>query len=215
MPEKKTEIKRPRNPLCCHMKKNRSRSDKGIREDRQQDGTNVALSVAVKTQDGKIFIEGIDCQPVRNGTVWLIDYLKRMQPKVIVIDGANGQHILAEELKDCKIKGAVLPTVKEIIAANALFEQGIFSESVCHAGQASMTQAASNCEKRPRDRMILAMGRRQLLEDAKGYIDAGGIPEDEFDVFDAEYKAYIAMGGNSKVKKLCEEALKLPLISED
>ena len=70
-------------------------------------------------------------------------------------------------------------------------------------------------KKRPRDRMILAMGRRQLLEDAKGYIAAGGIPEDEFDVFDAEFKAYIAMGGNSKVKKLCEEALKLPLISEE
>ena len=60
-----------------------------------KDGTNVAMSVAVKTQEGKIFIEGIDCQPVRNGTGWIVDYLKRMQPKGIVIDGANGQQLLS------------------------------------------------------------------------------------------------------------------------
>ena len=113
-----------------------------------KDGSNAALSVAVKTQEGKIFIEGIDCQPVRNGTGWIIEYLKRMQPKGIVIDGANGQQLLSEELKERKIKGVVMPTVKEIIAANALFEQGIFSEKICHTNQPSMAQAASNCEKR-------------------------------------------------------------------
>lgn len=106
------------------------------------------MSVAVKTQEGKIFIEGIDCQPVRNGTGWIIEYLKRMQPKSIVIDGANGQQLLSEELKERKIKGVVMPTVKEIIAANALFEQGIFSETIYHTNQPSMAQAASNCEKR-------------------------------------------------------------------
>lgn len=113
-----------------------------------KDGTNVAMSVAVKTQEGKIFIEGIDCQPVRNGTAWIVDYLRKMQPKAIVIDGANGQQILADELKDCRVKGVILPTVKEIITANASFEQGVFSETICHANQPSMTQAASNCEKR-------------------------------------------------------------------
>lgn len=114
-----------------------------------KDGTNVAMSVAVKTQDGKIFIEGIDCQPIRNGTDWMLGYLKKMQPKTIVIDGAGSQQILADELKDCHIKGVVLPTVKEIVRANASFEQGIFSGIICHTNQPSMTQAASNCEKRP------------------------------------------------------------------
>ena len=31
------------------------------------DGTNTAMSVAVKTTDGKVFVEAIDCQSVRNG----------------------------------------------------------------------------------------------------------------------------------------------------
>lgn len=113
-----------------------------------KDGTNVAMSVAVKTQEGKIFIEGIDCRTVRDGTAWIIDYLKCLKAKTIVIDGANGQQLLAAELKDCRIKGVVLPTVKEIITANATFEQGVFAESICHNSQPSMVQAASNCEKR-------------------------------------------------------------------
>lgn len=70
-------------------------------------------------------------------------------------------------------------------------------------------------KKRPRDRMILAMGRRELLADAKRYVQIGGIPEDEYEVFKDEYDAYIAMYGNSKVKKWCEEASKLPIIYED
>src|SRR5690625_4913001 len=31
------------------------------------DGTNVAMSIAVKTEDDKIFVEAIDCQSLRNG----------------------------------------------------------------------------------------------------------------------------------------------------
>ncbi len=69
-------------------------------------------------------------------------------------------------------------------------------------------------KKRPCDRMILAMGRRELLADAKRYVQAGGIPDDEYEVFRGEYDAYIAMHGNSRVKKWCEEALKLPIIYE-
>lgn len=112
------------------------------------DGTNVALSVAVKTTDGRIFVECIDCQPVRNGNAWILDYLEHMKPSKIVIDGANGQSILVDELKEAKIKGAVLPTVKEIISANSTFESALFAKTLCHMKQPSVKQAASNCEKR-------------------------------------------------------------------
>ena len=42
----------------------------------------------------------------------------------------------------------MLPTVKEIIAANASFEQGLFNQNIKHMGQPSLVQAVSNCEKR-------------------------------------------------------------------
>ena len=58
------------------------------------------------------------------------------------------QQLLADAMKAARIKAPVLPTVKQIITANAAFEQAVFARSLCHAGQPGLTQAASNCEKR-------------------------------------------------------------------
>lgn len=38
------------------------------------DGANVALSVGVKTEDDKVFVETIDCQSIRNGNGWIIHF---------------------------------------------------------------------------------------------------------------------------------------------
>lgn len=113
-----------------------------------KDGTNVSMSVAVKTKDGKIFTECLDCRPVRDGMDWMIAYLKKMDYAKVVIDGASGQTVMENLMREYGLKKAVYPTVKEIVQANALFEQALYNQSICHAGQPSMTQAASNCEKR-------------------------------------------------------------------
>lgn len=112
------------------------------------DGLNVAMSVAVKTADERIFIETIDCQSVRNGNTWIVNFLKQANVSQVVIDGANGQKILESELKDFKIKNIVLPTVKEVVVANATWEQGIYQKTICHNNQPSLTKVVTNCEKR-------------------------------------------------------------------
>lgn len=112
------------------------------------DGTNVALSIAVKTKD-RIFVEVVDCQTVRNGTAWIISFLKSADIQTVVIDGASGQNILADEMKEARLKlTTVLPTVKEVIVANAMFEKAVFQESLCHMGQPSLTQVVTNSDKR-------------------------------------------------------------------
>lgn len=113
-----------------------------------QDGRNAALSIAVKTVEDDVFIESIDCQSVKNGDDWLIDFMKHAKPELIVIDGASRQSILQEELRAAKIKNICLPTVKEIINANSLWEQAIYEKTISHMDQASLTQVATNCEKR-------------------------------------------------------------------
>lgn len=113
-----------------------------------QDGTNVALSVAVRTEDKRVFVETVDCQSVRNGNHWIISFLKQADIAQIVIDGASGQKILNDELKDFHIKNTILPTVKEIIVANSMWEQAIYQQTLCHAGQPSLTKVATNCDKR-------------------------------------------------------------------
>lgn len=113
-----------------------------------QDGTNVALSIAVKTDYGNIFVEAVDCQSVRNGNDWIVSFLKKANVAQIVIDGASGQKVLDDELREYRIKNVVLPTVKEIIVANALWEQGIYQKTICHSGQPSLSKVVTNCDKR-------------------------------------------------------------------
>lgn len=112
------------------------------------DGKHVALSIAVKTKDGKIFVETVDCREVKAGNLWMLQFMANPSVKKVVVDGANGQQLLADEMKEYKLKAPVLPTVKEIILANTSFEQGIFQANIAHMGQPSVEQIVGNCEKR-------------------------------------------------------------------
>jgi len=112
------------------------------------DGVNVAMSIAVKTVDDNIFVEAIDCQSVRNGNAWIISFLKEADVQEVVVDGASGQNLLAQEMKDAGLKKPILPTVKEIIIANSTFEQALFQQTIRHREQPSLSQVVTNCEKR-------------------------------------------------------------------
>ena len=104
--------------------------------------------MAVKTSD-KVFIECIDCRPVREGNDWIIAYLRNPHAKQVVIDGANGQSILEADMKNAGVKcKAVLPKVSEVIEAAAQFEQNLFADKICHSGQPALEQVVSNCEHR-------------------------------------------------------------------
>ena len=113
-----------------------------------RDGKNVAMSIAIRTEDDKIFIETVDCREIRAGNTWILIFLSKVHAHKVIIDGANGQQLLADDMKKEKMKAPVLPTVKEIISANAAFEQGICQNKIVHMNQPSLAQAASNCEKR-------------------------------------------------------------------
>ena len=112
------------------------------------DGDSVAMSIAVKTADGRIFVEAIDCRPQRSGNVWILDFLAKADVEKAVVDGASGQELLVAAMKRRKLKSPMLPTVKEIIMSNSAFSEGINMKQLCHMGQPSVVQIVSNCEKR-------------------------------------------------------------------
>ncbi|MGG5373519.1 terminase [Enterococcus sp. AZ196] len=112
------------------------------------DGANVSMSIAVRTLSGKIFIEAIDCQSVRNGNQWIINFLREANVSAVVIDGAGGQEILKKEMVKFKLTDPILPKVSEIITANSSWEQGIYQETICHSDQPSLSQVVTNTEKR-------------------------------------------------------------------
>jgi phage terminase large subunit-like protein len=114
-----------------------------------KDGTNAAMAIAIRTKQKKVFVEVIDCKPIRDGIDWLVDWIAQAQNvQKVAIDGANGQNLLSEKMKNAKLKKPVLPTVKEIINANAEFEQAVYNKTLVHMGQEELANVVSNCDKR-------------------------------------------------------------------
>lgn len=114
------------------------------------DGENVALSIACKTAEGKVFVECIDCRKIKDGNNWIIDFLRNADIEAVAIDGKAGQQLLKDDMEDFRIKlKPKLPTVQEFKDANQKFELGIASKDIQHKNQPSLTQSISNCEKRP------------------------------------------------------------------
>ncbi len=99
--------------------------------------------------DNRIFVESIDCRPIREGNDWIITYLRGSHAEKVVIDGAGNQSILEADMKNAGVKcKPILPKVAEVIEANTLFEKLLFEGKIAHANQPSLAQAAANCEHR-------------------------------------------------------------------
>lgn len=112
------------------------------------DGNNVAMSIAVKTQDDKIFVEAIDCRPIKDGSVWLLDFIRKAQVKQVAIDGASGKNLLADTMKSAGMREPVLVKTSEYIDANTLFMTKLSAASLVHMDQQSLRQVITNCERR-------------------------------------------------------------------
>ena len=112
------------------------------------DGLNAALSVAVKTDDGKVFVETLGCQPVRNGLQWMLPILTKGDVRSVAVDGRSGIGLMTDLMKAAKVHKPVVPAVTEVIKAYALFEQALSSASIVHMEQPAVTQVVTNCDKR-------------------------------------------------------------------
>lgn len=113
------------------------------------EGVNVALSIAIKTEDSKVFVETVGCRPIKEGPKWITDFIRKSGVKKVVVDGKNGIGILSDSMKEEGIrKKPIFPKVDEIIKANSAFEMAIAQAKLVHMQQSAVTQIVSNCEKR-------------------------------------------------------------------
>ena len=111
-------------------------------------GENVALAIAVKTTDGKIFCEVIGCQPIRNGVAWIVNFLSKADIRKTVVDGKNGIDVLMDALKQMRIKHVEAVNVSQVIKANSVFDMAMEQGSFQHMHQSAVTQVVTNCERR-------------------------------------------------------------------
>jgi len=112
------------------------------------DGQNVALAVAVKTDDNKIFAEVINCKPIRDGVTWIIRFLQEAEITHVAIDGKNGSDVLADAMKEAKLKKPIRLTVQQFINANSIFDMAMEKGSFQHMMQSAVTQVVTNCDRR-------------------------------------------------------------------
>ena len=111
-------------------------------------GENVALAIAVKTEDGKTFCEVIGCQPIRNGVTWIVNFLSKADIRKTVVDGKNGIDVLMDALKQMRIKHVEAVNVSQVIKANSVFDMAMEQGSFQHMHQSAVTQVVTNCERR-------------------------------------------------------------------
>ena len=112
------------------------------------DGNNIALSIASKTYDDKIFLEAFACKPVSAGMHWILNFVEKADVYKVAVDGKSGTGILDDAMKQAKIRRPVIASVPEIIKANSLFEQALSAASIVHMKQSAAEQVITNCEKR-------------------------------------------------------------------
>ena len=115
-----------------------------------KDGMTVSLAVAALTIDDRIFVEVVGRHYVREGTEWIIDFIRRIERNIseIAIDGKNGQEILKDELKNADLIVPHLMKTEEVIEAAQRFENGIYQRTLCHMDQPSLRNVVANCEHR-------------------------------------------------------------------
>lgn len=134
--------------LVDKLPKFKGRFDVGIKY--SKDGESVSMALAVKTEDGHVFVEALGNMSVREGNGWIVQFLLAAADGInkVIIDGAGKQQILADELKDVKLTNTVLPKVAEVVKANAEFEKNVFNRTILRMEQPSLTRAVTNCQKR-------------------------------------------------------------------
>lgn len=112
------------------------------------DGENVALAIAARTEEGKIFCEVVNCKPIRNGVDWIVAFLDKADIRKAVVDGKNGTDVLLDVAKQMGVKRPAVVNVAQIIKANSVFDMAMEQGTFQHMQQSAVTQVISNCERR-------------------------------------------------------------------
>ena len=113
-----------------------------------RDGLNACLSIAIKTDDDRIFVESIDCRNQRDGNEWILNFLVKCRFQTVLVDGASGVETFLRECKEQKLKGVSKVGFKEVIQGSSDFETAIANKTICHKGQPALRQSVTNCKHR-------------------------------------------------------------------
>lgn len=115
------------------------------------DGSRVALSAAIR-QDDHVHVELIDVRSMAEGTEWLVDWLVAREGKsnMFVLDGKSHRDAVVNALvaRRFKNKKLLLPSTDQVIAAHAMFLQGVTSGTISHFNDDILNASVAAAGKR-------------------------------------------------------------------
>lgn len=117
------------------------------------DGSEVALSVALRPDEGPVHVEAIQSEPMSEGTAWLVDFLAERKDETanIVIDGKSGSGTLATDLRDAGVKNKhllIIPTLDQVITAHSMLKKSVDESALTHIAQEELDEQAKDAVKR-------------------------------------------------------------------
>lgn len=114
------------------------------------DGRVVALAGAIRPGEGPVYVEGIQHRLMVDGTRWLVEWLAE-RSDLVVVDGKSGAGALVAELRreGVQARRIVTPTVGEVIAAHAGFQEAVTSGSVSHPDAPELAELVDVAVRRP------------------------------------------------------------------
>lgn len=115
------------------------------------DGTEVALAVAIKPDDGLPHVELICIERMSKGTTWLADWLseRKVIGSCVAIDGKAGSGTLIEKLESrTPDKFRVLMKTQEVITAASMFLEAIQNNEVTHIEEPALDASVLSAVKR-------------------------------------------------------------------
>ena len=118
------------------------------------DGSELCLSGAVLSKDGRVYIELIERKSTGQGTRWLAEWLNQRYDKAccVVIDGRNGSDILIDRIADTwRVKGSIIkPSVREVIASVSALTDAVNEQTLSwNELQDALKESAVTSTKRP------------------------------------------------------------------
>jgi hypothetical protein len=116
------------------------------------DGKEVALSAALRPDEGPIHVEVVRVEDMGGGMQWLVDWLCERVPRAaqIAIDGQSNAQELNERLLSARVpKVAILrPSAGDVVAACSTLTTAVVEGKMTHFGQQALTDSATKSTRR-------------------------------------------------------------------
>lgn len=117
------------------------------------DGSGVALAMAIRPEDGPVYVKPIRQSNLGDGIQWLVDFLadNAAEAAQIIIDGKSGVGFLVNALQSAGVRNkrlVLVPTLDQVIQAHSMFEQSVRTGGITHPGVEAFDDQVTSAMKR-------------------------------------------------------------------